>query len=91
MKSCHRPTGSWLSELRLSVLGLHQASRYADPAGLGVIPQQQTVDVEAVVTVWTDTLRAALRVANVLDAERFDVVGFPLPGRSGFFSLETKQ
>jgi iron complex outermembrane receptor protein len=82
--------GVWLSELRLSVMGLYQASRYADPAGLGVIPEQQTVEFEAGATLWAETLRAALRLANVFDTQRFDIVGFPLPGRSGFFSMEAR-
>jgi hypothetical protein len=29
-------------------------------------------------------------VADVLDAERYDVVGFPLPRRSFFVSLELR-
>ena len=34
------------------------------------------------------TLR--LRVADVLDAQRFDIVGFPLPRRAAFLALEAK-
>ena len=71
-------------------MALHQSSRYSDPAGLGVIPEQDTVDVEMAAVGWDRQLRAVLRVANVFDAERFDVVGFPLPGRSGFFSMEAR-
>lgn len=85
-----RLDSSFVDELRLTLFGLHQSSRYADPAGLGVIPEQQTVDLEAGAVVWDERLRAALRIANVFDAERFDVVGFPLPGRSGFLSMEAK-
>ena len=89
---------SFLLELRRSAIdrvgltlrGLHQSSRYVDPAGLGVVPSQNTLDVEFDMTFLDEQIRAALRLANILDAERFDVVGFPLPGRSGFLSLEAK-
>ncbi len=67
---------------------LYQSSRYVDPAGLGVIGDQTTVDVEADAT-WFDgllTLRA--RVADVFDAKRTDIIGYPLPGRSVYFGLE---
>ncbi len=65
-----------------------QSSRFADPAGLGVIPAQSFVDLEAEVTALDRAVVARARVSNVFDAERFDVVGFPLPGRSVFFSSE---
>ncbi len=72
----------------VSARGIYQSSRYADPAGLGVIPAQTTVDLEALVRLIERRVTARGRIANLFDAERFDVVGFPLPGRSGFFSLE---
>ena len=31
------------------------------------------------------------RLANVLDSDRFDIVGYPLPGRSAYVSLEVRQ
>jgi iron complex outermembrane receptor protein len=31
-----------------------------------------------------------MRAANALDAKRYDVVGFPLPGRSYFWSTEVR-
>jgi hypothetical protein len=33
-------------------------------------------------------LVSKLRLANVLDSQRFDIVGYPLPGRSVYGSLE---
>ncbi len=81
---------SFLDRATLTVHGIHQSSRYADPAGLGVIPAQDTLDVELDSRMLGERLRAAVRVSNVLDTGRFDVVGYPLPGRSGFVSLEAR-
>jgi iron complex outermembrane receptor protein len=81
-----RPIGRARAEVRW----IYQSSRYGDAAGLAVIPEQSSLDVELLATtsdeVWT--LRA--RAADLLDARRFDVVGFPLPGRSIFLSLEAQ-
>lgn len=65
----------------------YQSSRYADPAGLGVIPSQSFTDLELVARGFNAFVLRG-RLSNLFDAERFDVVGFPLPGRSGFVSLE---
>ena len=83
-----RRSRNGLSGLGGEVSALFQSSRYADPAGLGVIGPQTTVDVECDAT-WFDgllTLRA--RVADVFDAQRTDIIGYPLPGRSVYFGLE---
>jgi iron complex outermembrane receptor protein len=77
-----------LSGLGGEVSAVYQSSRYVDPAGLGIIGEQTTVDVECDAT-WFDgllTLRA--RVADVFDAPRTDIIGYPLPGRSAYFGLE---
>jgi iron complex outermembrane receptor protein len=68
--------------------GLYQSSRYVDPAGLGVIAQQATVDVEADVTFFDGLLTARARVADIFDAMRTDTIGYPLPGRSIYAGLE---
>ncbi len=85
----------WKRESRRSVSGaggsarlVYQSSRYVDPAGLGVIGDQTTVDLDAYLA-WFDgglTLRG--RVADLFDAVRTDVIGYPLPGRSIYFGLE---
>jgi vitamin B12 transporter len=67
---------------------LYQSSRYADPAGLGVIPDQTSLDVEIFLHSFRRRLVTRARMANALDSRRFDIVGFPLPGRSVFASLE---
>jgi iron complex outermembrane receptor protein len=66
----------------------HRSSRYADAAGLIVLPAQTTFDVEASASFLRRafTLRVALR--DVFDARQVDTVGLPLPGRSAHASLE---
>lgn len=81
--------GPW-EGVGITAHGTLQSSRYADPAGLGVIPAQNNLDLEVDMELLDEHLRAALRIGNLLDARRFDIVGYPLPGRSGFFSLETR-
>ncbi len=84
--SAHVPGHLDRTRARASVL--HQSSRYADPAGLVVIPAQTTLDLELEQGFSAEALKGRLRVADVLDAGRFDVVGYPLPGRSVFASME---
>jgi vitamin B12 transporter len=74
------------SRARLGLL--HQASRYADPAGLIVIPAQTSLDLELTQGLLRDTVQARARFANLFDAPHFDVVGYPLPGRSVFVAME---
>ena len=74
------------SRARLSVL--YQSSRYADPAGLIVIPDQTSFDLELEQGFLRETIKARARLKNLFDAPLFDVVGYPLPGRSVFASVE---
>lgn len=67
---------------------VHQSSRFSDPAGLGVIPAQTFVDLELGFVLLNEVLSVQGRISNVFDARRFDVVGFPLPGRGAFMSME---
>jgi len=85
----------WKRESRDGVSGLggtlralYQSSRYADPAGLGVIDEQTSVDIEAYVSWFNGLLTARGRVADLFDARRTDIIGYPLPGRSIYFGLE---
>jgi vitamin B12 transporter len=66
----------------------HRSSRYADAAGLIVIPDETLVDVEASASFLRQTLMARLSFRNVFDARQVDTVGLPLPGRSVMASLE---
>jgi len=82
----HLPGSIERSRARLSLL--HQSSRFADPAGLVVIPAQSTLDLELTQGFAREHVLARARIANLLDEQRFDVVGYPLPGRSVFVSIE---
>jgi iron complex outermembrane receptor protein len=85
----HRVSSAWLDDTTLGVRVTHQSSRFADPAGLGVIPAQTQTDLELAARLLERHLIARGRLANLFDVRRFDVVGFPLPGRSAFVSMET--
>jgi iron complex outermembrane receptor protein len=70
------------------VRALYQSSRYVDPAGLGVIGQQATVDVEGYVSFFDGLLTLRGHIADLFDATRTDIVGYPLPGRSVYAGAE---
>ncbi|HEY4016893.1 MAG TPA: TonB-dependent receptor [Polyangiaceae bacterium] len=83
-----RKSRDGVSGLGAEVRALYQSSRYVDPAGLGVIGDQTTVDVEGSVTFFDGILTARAHVADLFDAVRTDVIGYPLPGRSLYGGLE---
>jgi len=94
--------------LRLAARAHYESSRYADSAGLAVVPEQSYTDLE-LGSGWfkkpsqkrprsndaapsapervESLLDVELRISNVFDQPRYDVVGFPLPGRAWFLSL----
>jgi iron complex outermembrane receptor protein len=85
------PTGLvWAEELALRIRHLYQSSRYNDRAGLRVIPEQHSLDLDGSVAALDGGLVVRARVVNLFDTARYDVVGFPLPGRSFFTSLEAR-
>jgi len=80
----------WVNQASLGAKLVYQSNRYGDLAGLAVIPEQASLDLDAAVLVLESTLWLRGRVTDVFDARRYDVVGFPLPGRSVFVSLEVR-
>jgi iron complex outermembrane receptor protein len=81
---------AWLGAERagVGVRYFHASSRFADPAGLAVLPAQDFWDLEAQLA-WARpdvTLRAS--VDNVFDEHAVDWVGYPLPTRAFHTSLE---
>ncbi len=89
--SAEKHTGfRWIHRLRAEARWIYQSSRYADAAGLGVIPDQSSLEVELLAQTSDKAWTLRLRAADLLDAQRFDVVGFPLPRRSAFAALEAK-
>jgi vitamin B12 transporter len=81
---------AWLDRVRAEVRFMYQSSRYADAAGLGVMPDQSSLDLEALAQTRDAHFTLRARLADVLDAERYDIVGFPLPRRAGYLALEAK-
>jgi iron complex outermembrane receptor protein len=67
-----------------------ESARHADQAGLVVIPAQGSLDAEGALSVYKDRVTFRLRAVNLLGQERFDVVGYPLPGRAFYASLEAE-
>jgi vitamin B12 transporter len=64
------------------------SNRFADAGGLIVIPEQTTLGITGAASWLAGVVVTRVRLANVLDAQRFDIVGYPLPGRSVYASLE---
>jgi iron complex outermembrane receptor protein len=90
--------------LRLALRTHYESSRYADSAGLAVVPEQSSTDLElgsgwflgsSAPNASTSTpgkspahlLSVEFRISNLFDQRRYDIVGFPLPGRAWFTSL----
>lgn len=68
----------------------YRSSRFADPAGLEVIPAAQRFDLELSAS-WADSsLVSRLTLADLFDAQTFDRLGFPLPGRTFNVSMEAR-
>lgn len=80
--------GHVLLRADLETEALYLSNRFADAAGLVVIPDQATLGLSAAATWFSGVLVSRLRLTNATDAERFDIVGYPLPGRSLYGSLE---
>jgi iron complex outermembrane receptor protein len=79
-----------LRSVKLAASYFYEVSRYADPAGLVVVPAQGSLDLEAELALLDDHLLVRGRMADVLDQTRVDFVGYPLPGRSGYASMEAR-
>jgi len=78
----------WLSRASLGARLVYQSNRYGDFAGTGIIPEQTSLDLDAALLLLEKKLWLKGRVTDLLDSPRWDVVGFPLPGRSVYVSLE---
>jgi iron complex outermembrane receptor protein len=79
-----------LSRARAMLRFLYLSSRYADAAGLAVLPSQRELEVEVELWALRERLRIDARGTSTLAAPRFDAVGFPLPERSAFVNLEVR-
>ncbi|HEY2406317.1 MAG TPA: TonB-dependent receptor [Polyangiaceae bacterium] len=66
----------------------YRAARVADPAGLIVLPASTTLDLGGSLSLGDELLTLRVAVDDVLDARHFDLIGYPLPGRSAHLSAE---
>lgn len=73
-----------------SVAYFYESSRYADRAGLIVVPAQGSLDVGAEFHLRPAHLNVNARLTNVLAQTRFDLIGYPLPGRAFYLAMETE-
>lgn len=79
-----------LTQMSGQVAAVYQSNRYADPAGLAVIEPQLTVDVDGALDFYRGLLTVRGRIVDLFDQKRTDVIGYPLPGRSFHFGLESQ-
>jgi iron complex outermembrane receptor protein len=77
-----------LDRARLEVRYVYQSNRTADPAGLIRIPEQGSLDVEGELTHFGGAWSIRAFAQNVMGQARYDLVGYPLPGRAFFVSAE---
>jgi iron complex outermembrane receptor protein len=66
----------------------HKSSRYDDPAGQSVLPEQHFVDLEAALQFFERRLVARAALNNLFDSMTSDLLGLPVPGRSYHGSIE---
>jgi iron complex outermembrane receptor protein len=84
------PGGTVVQRVKTSVSYFFRSNRTADRAGLVIIPAQGFLDVDVEVAMFGEHLFARLRIANVLDQLRTDLVGYPLPSRAAYAALEAR-
>lgn len=65
----------------------YRSSRFADPAGLIVLPATNEVDLGGTLQIVRDiTFRGA--IDDVFDSRHFDFIGYPIPGRTYHLSVD---
>jgi len=79
---------AWVARVSSFLAFNYRVGRVLDPAGLLVLPEQMTLDVGARYEFLGGRLRAQAQVQNLLDAPRYDLLGYPLPGRTVELGLE---
>lgn len=67
---------------------VYRSPRFADSAGLVELPKQLSWDVDAALELARGVVVVRGRLSNLLDDRSTDAVGYPLPGRAGYFSAE---
>jgi vitamin B12 transporter len=79
---------SWLDRVSFVARDTYRASRVADPAGLVVLPAENSLDLEVAFFELGKHVAERVSVTDVLDTRNYDVLGLPLPGRAIYASVE---
>jgi iron complex outermembrane receptor protein len=79
-----------LDRASLGARAFYRSAEVADDAGLVIIDAQTSVDTEINLSFLRRRLVFRGRIADMFDARLFDIVGYPLPGRSFHASLEAE-
>lgn len=74
-------------ETTLAARYFYRASRYADPAGLVVLPEMHSLDAHATVSLSKPNLDLSFSANNLFDQRIVDYLGLPTPGRSFYASM----
>jgi len=85
-----RPGWRWLGTVGGGAAASCQAGHFADRAATVAVPARSSVDLTAWVQDRAGRYRLALRVDNLADVGRFDLLGFPLPGRTVMATLSVR-
>jgi len=78
-----------LSLLSAGVTLSYRGQRFADPAGLIVIPSQASLDL-LLNAALVERVFVKMRIENLANQLRYDALGYPLPSRGYYLSLETR-
>jgi len=79
-----------LSYLSAGMTFSYRGQRFADPAGLVVIPGQGSLDALLSATL-VEHAYVKFRIENLTNQMRYDTLGYPLPGRGYYLSLELRN
>jgi iron complex outermembrane receptor protein len=69
---------------------LHRSSKYADSAGLLIVPRQTVLDLHATAILWQQTFALRVALHNALNGRELDSIGQPLSGRSFHLGVEAR-
>jgi len=53
-----------------------------------VVPEQGSLEVTGELRLFSEQLALTARLANLLGQTRFDLIGYPLPGRAAYLAME---
>jgi vitamin B12 transporter len=81
----------WVSEASLSAELWHRSFAFVDYANLAYTGACMKVALGVAVTMFERRIRLSARMDDSADARCTDLVGYPLPGRSTFFSVTYQE